>query len=273
MQFDATNPYHRYRLHYESDHQLSVPELIARGSVAAPTAGLLWHLLEHRASYIIAGPTDPTPGVGKTTTLNALLPFYPTDTAMVYTLGLYEDFAFMKETTPTETTVLANEVSNHLPIYMWGRGARKFLCLPAEGYTIATTCHADTLADVMDILTSDLRLTPQDIHQLQVIVNIGLWGRTWPQKRRWLTTHFLTPDAADGTIINAQPISRWEAATDTFSAPDPTVVAAMARWAGESPEQFGQAVQRKTDALTEWAAQKLTQEETIAAVQAFRATS
>src|SRR5271165_6879000 len=97
MQFDATNPYHRYMLHYESDHQLALPEIIAQGSIDAHAAAIIWLLIEHRASFIIAGPTDPTPGVGKTTTLNALLPFYPDATGFVYTLGMYEDFAFTNE--------------------------------------------------------------------------------------------------------------------------------------------------------------------------------
>lgn len=229
MYFDASNPYHRQRLHYESQRQLSLPELIARGSLDAATGAVLWTLLERRASYIVAGPTDPTPGVGKTTTLNSLLPYYPRGTGLVYTLGMYEDFDFVEQVTPQETTVLANEVSNHLPIYMWGGHARTFLRLPEKGFTIATTCHADQLADVMRILQRDLRLHDDEIRQIRFIVNIGLVGHTWPQRRRWLTTHFILPPGAepDPTLL----IARWREKTDTFSTPAPAVVAAMATWA------------------------------------------
>jgi hypothetical protein len=276
MQFDASNPYHRYRLHYESNHQLSLPELIARGSVDAPTAAVVWHLIEHRASYIIAGPTDPTPGVGKTTTLNALLPFYPTGTGLVYTLGMYEDFEFTKDVPAAETTVLANEVSDHLVIYMWGRPARKFLRLPAQGFAIATSCHADTLADVMNIFTNDIRLTTHDIQQIQLIVNIGLHGRTWPQQRRWLTTHFVPPPGvapANATTVGGVPvqlISCWNAKPDTFAAPTPEVIATMATWTGETPEAFQATVARRATVLADLAAQRADQQETILAVQAFR---
>ena len=272
MQFDATNPYHRRRLHYESDHQLSLPELIARNSADATTAAVVWCLLEHRASYIIAGPTDPTPGVGKTTTLNALLPFYPAGTGLVYTLGMYEDFAFLPEVPPAETTVLANEVSDHLSIYMWGRSARKFLRLPRQGFAIATSCHADTLKDVLTILTDDIRLTTPDIQRLQLIVNIGLHGRVWPQKRRWMTTHFVLPANADpaATSPTLQMISCWDETTDTFLPPDATTIAAMAAWAGISSEAFQTEVQRRATVLSELAAQQADQHTTMLALQTFR---
>ncbi len=285
MYFDASNPYHRYRLHYESNHQLSVPELIARGSVDAHTAAIVWYLLEHRASYIIAGPTDPTPGVGKTTTLNALLPFYPAGTGLVYTLGMYEDFEFTKETPPRETTVLANEVSDHLVIYMWGKPARRFLRLPGQGFAIATSCHADTLKDVLAILTDDIRLAPREIQQIQLIVNIGLHGQRWPQQRRWLTTHFIAPpvpgaanvtDAAreakptDKNNVPVQVVSCWDKTADTFVPPAPEVVAAMAAWIGVTPEVFQAEVARREAALADLAAQKADQPDTILAVQAFR---
>jgi hypothetical protein len=287
MYFDASNPYHRYRLHYESNHQLSLPELIARGSVDAHTAAIVWYLLEHRASYIIAGPTDPTPGVGKTTTLNALLPFYPAGTGLVYTLGMYEDFAFTKEAPPRETTVLANEVSDHLVIYMWGKPARRFLRLPAQGFAIATSCHADTLKDVLAILTDDIHLLPREIQQIQLIVNIGLHGHRWPQQRRWLTTHFIPPATSGATDAPAdaspagkhalpvpvQMVSCWDKTTDSFIPPAPEVVAALAAWAGVTPEVFQAAVARREHVLADLAAQKADQPETILAVQAFRASA
>lgn len=278
MYFDASNPYHRHMLHYESDHQLAIPELIARGSVDAHTAATVWYLLERRASIIVAGPTDPTPGVGKTTTLNALLPFYPTGTGLVYTLGMYEDFAFTEETPPAETTVLANEVSDHLRIYMWGGVARRFLRLPEQGFAVATSCHADTLADVMAMLTDDIKLTTPDVERLQLIVNIGLNGRGRPAKRRWLTTNFIIPGSdanSDSAVASTRApqtalVTRWDATTDTFSTPTNGVTAAMANWAGVATEQFAAAVQRRAVCLQDLADSGADMVATIQAVQAFR---
>src|SRR5579884_3465394 len=128
--FDPRSSYHRRMWHYESGTPLSVAQLISLGSLDARTAALLWLLIEHHQSLIVSGPTDPTPGVGKTTTLNALLGFLPAGTGFVYTVGMYENFDFLNETTPHETTVLANEVSDHLRIYMWGKPARRLIRLP-----------------------------------------------------------------------------------------------------------------------------------------------
>ena len=104
-------------------------QIIAVHSVDAQTAALTWLLLEHGASLTVAGPTDPQPGIGKTTTLNALLQFVPEDTALAYMSGMYENFAFtqLPDIEPAHTYALCNEVSDHLPIYMWGRVARRYL--------------------------------------------------------------------------------------------------------------------------------------------------
>jgi hypothetical protein len=192
--FDPRSPYQRRMWHYDSDHPLSVAQLIAYGSLDARTAALLWLLVEKHQSLIVSGPTDPTPGVGKTTTLNALLEFLPGGSTLVYTAGMYEDFSFKEQVTPETTCVLANEVSDHLRIYMWGRVARALLRLPEEGYAVATSCHADTIDDVMNMLLGDLRLTTADTRRLGVIVNIGLVGRVWPPKRRFLSVYFADPD-------------------------------------------------------------------------------
>ena len=43
--FDPRSPYQRRMWHYDSDHPLSVAQLIASGSLDARTAALLWLLV------------------------------------------------------------------------------------------------------------------------------------------------------------------------------------------------------------------------------------
>ncbi|MBF6590579.1 MAG: Flp pilus assembly complex ATPase component TadA, partial [Ktedonobacterales bacterium] len=225
--FNPRSPYHRRMLHYESDRPLSVAQLVALGSLDARTAGLLWLLIERHCSVIVSGPTDPTPGVGKTTTLNALLGFLPAGSTLVYTLGMYEDFAGLQEVDPATSCVLANEVSDHLRIYMWGGVARKLLRLPQRGFAIATSCHADTIDDVVSMLRNDLRLTLEDMRHLGVIINIGLVGHVWPPRRRFLTVNFLDPRVPGGALDDATgtpprigpqplPLATWNAHDDSF---------------------------------------------------------
>lgn len=249
--FDPRIPYHRRMWHYDSDRQLSVAQLIALGSLDARTAALLWLLVERHQSLIVSGPTDPTPGVGKTTTLNALLGFLPPGTTLVYTTGMYEDFGFRDEVEPATTCVLANEVSNHLRIYMWGGVARELLNLPGEGYAVATSCHADTVQDVLSMLRHDLRLPADTVRGLGIIVNIGLVGRAWPPRRRFLTVNFLAPEAPDGApnATRLIPLAEWQASDDTFVPATQEALAEVAAATGMSLVDFCAAVERRQRVL------------------------
>ncbi len=274
--FDARNPYERHMWHYESDRPLSVAQLIALGSLDTRTAALLWMLIERHTSFIISGPTSPTPGVGKTTTLNSMLDFLPDGTSLVYTSGMFERFEFLEVTEAASTCVLCNEVSDHLRIYMWGRVARRFLDLPAEGYAIATSMHADTLDDVLSALMDDLHLSAEQTSRLGVIVNIGIVGRIWPPRRRFLTVNLLLPSAPAHPLkdpndledrgappaipprttrsqINILPLSRWEAKSDTFTAPDAETLAAVAAFLCMDTNSFNAALQRRIKCLEDLA--------------------
>ncbi|HLG61324.1 MAG TPA: hypothetical protein VKY19_05290 [Ktedonosporobacter sp.] len=253
--FDPRDPYERYYWHYESRRPLSIAQIIALGSVDAETAALVWLLLEQGASLTVAGPTDPQPGVGKTTTLNALLQFLPEGTALAYMSGMYENFAFTRlpDVDPATTYALCNEVSDHLPIYMWGRIARRYLTLPAQGYHIATSVHADTIDDVMYMYQHDLRLKAEDIRRLGLVVNIGLAGRIYPPKRRWFTTHFIQPDATPGRPdeIMPVPLSLWNNFDDTFEHADQPILADLATWTGMTCQDFTAALELRCDCLND----------------------
>jgi hypothetical protein len=259
--FDPRSPYQRRMWHYDSDHPLSVAQLIASGSLDARTAALLWLLVEKHQSLIVSGPTDPTPGIGKTTTLNALLQFLPGGSTLVYTAGMYEDFSFKEQVTPETTCVLANEVSDHLRIYMWGRVARALLRLPEKGYAVATSCHADTIDDVMNMLLGDLRLTTADVRRLGVIVNIGLVGRVWPPKRRFLSVYFADPDenadtaGAPSSHGAARPnllcLASWDPTTDTQICATDETLARLAGALGMERAAFDEALARREAVLIE----------------------
>lgn len=286
FEFNPQIPYHRRMWHYESDRPLSVAQLVSLGSLDASTGALLWLLIEHHVSVIVSGPTDPTPGVGKTTTLNAMLDFLPAGSALVYTLGMYEDFAFRQEpgVDPATTCVLANEVSDHLRIYMWAGAARRLLRLPKDSYAIATSCHADTVEDVLRMLMGDLRLSPEDVGRLGVIINIGLVGRVWPPRRRFLTVNYVVPSDAQVPTVGSTPgstgvgnvavagnlsgvyerqrakvqlasIAAWDPASDTFVGPEATTLDLLAARVGMTPAAFRAAHERRAAVLADLAAE------------------
>ena len=251
--FDPRDPYERYWWHYDSRRQLSTAQIIALDSVDSKTIAMVWLMLEHGASLTVAGPTDPQPGIGKTTTLNALLQFLPEGTALAYMSGMYEDFAFtqLPDIDPASTYALCNEVSDHLPIYMWGRVARRYLTLPTRGYHIATSVHADTIDDVIHMYEHNLRVNVADIRRLGLVVNIGLVGHVYPLRRRWLTTHFLQPQAdptCPDTVISL-PLSLWNDFDDTFEHAKQPILNELANWVGISHAEFAVALQQRVECL------------------------
>lgn len=253
--FDPRDPYERYWWHYDSRRPLSLAQIIALGSVDVSTAALVWLILEHGVSLTVAGPTDPQPGIGKTTTLNALLQFLPEGISLAYMSGMYEDFAFtqLPDVEPEKIYALCNEVSNHLPIYMWGRIARRYLMLPAQGYHIATSVHADTIREVVQMYQRDLRIPVEDIRRLGLVVNIGLTGRIYPLRRRWFTTHFFRPQAnpAYPDKIELLLLSTWNEVEDTFELAEQAVLDELANLLGMTPAEFALALQARIACLSE----------------------
>lgn len=253
--FDPRDPYERYWWHYDSRRPLSLAQIIALGSVDVSTAALVWLILEHGVSLTVAGPTDPQPGIGKTTTLNALLQFLPEGISLAYMSGMYEDFAFtqLPDVEPEKIYALCNEVSNHLPIYMWGRIARRYLMLPAQGYHIATSVHADTIREVVQMYQRDLRIPIEDIRRLGLVVNIGLTGRIYPLRRRWFTTHFFRPQAnpANPDKIELLLLSTWNEVEDTFELAEQAVLDELANLLGMTPAEFAPALQARIACLSE----------------------
>ena len=251
--FDPRDPYERCYWHYDSRRPLSIARLIGVGSVDAQTASLVWLLLDRGSSFTIAGPTDPKPGVGKTTVLNALLQLLPGEATLAYTSGIYEDFAFtrLSQGAPNSTYVLCNEISDHQPFYMWGRVARQYLLLASQGYRIATTVHADTIDDVIYLFQRELRLSSEAIRRLGLVVHIGLVGEEPAVGRRWLSVHFLQPamdPAKPGALVPIQ-LSRWDERTDTFVHADCSVMEGLATWAGMPKEAFAAALKLRKDCL------------------------
>ncbi|MFM9105969.1 MAG: hypothetical protein ACKOWF_04645, partial [Chloroflexota bacterium] len=83
-------------------------------------------------------------GAGKTTLLSALAAALPPERLPVHLRGSYEDFAAFADPTATPETmaVLVNELSDHLPVYLWGDGLARLARLRAAGFQVLATAHA-----------------------------------------------------------------------------------------------------------------------------------
>jgi energy-coupling factor transporter ATP-binding protein EcfA2 len=117
---------------------------------------------------VISGPS----GVGKTTLLTALLDFLPARTRRIYPRGCFETFAFLSDPAfPAETALLINEISPHLPVYLWGPAVARMLESAHRGYTVLATAHADTVQEFVGVLTgSPLRLPTSLVAAFEFVV-------------------------------------------------------------------------------------------------------
>ncbi len=161
-------PYGWWGLERATPHPLTLPRLISTGMLGAGEAALLTLAIEMRRSIIVAAEED---GAGKTTLLTALLAFMDPQTRPIYIRGIYERFAYIDALDPENRYVLCNEISAHLPTYLWGRGVRYLFEGLARGFPLATTMHAGSASDVLATLQRyPLEVLPADVAGLDLVV-------------------------------------------------------------------------------------------------------
>ena len=146
--------------HWAPPQPLSAVEIVGSGAVDERLMALLWALVARRRSVMLA---SEAPQAGKTTTLSALVDFLPEGTVGVFLRGWYADFDWTAEIGPERAYLLINELSDHLPIYVWGRTAQGALRLAGEGYGMGATMHADSLPEAIDTLRDELGATDADL--------------------------------------------------------------------------------------------------------------
>ena len=192
----------------------SIVELIATGVLDADLAALAWILVEAQLPLIVAGLHQ---GTGKTTVLEALLDFLPPATRRIDLAGEAEDFGWLPEAEalgwtrggprvpaaipvgPAGTLLVAAEISEHLPIYTWGRAARTLVRAASIGYGIAATLHADRLEEVHALLRGrPIGLTDDELTYLGLIVIVRAErGPDGHIRRRVVAAHYARPVGRD----------------------------------------------------------------------------
>jgi energy-coupling factor transporter ATP-binding protein EcfA2 len=174
--------------------------LIAQDVVTAEAMAMLSLLIGQRSSCIVAaGPS----GAGKTTLLTSLLAFLPRETRLVYLRGSYESFDFVRETNPATSALLVNELSPHLPVYLWGQGARTAFELALRGYQLLATAHATSIEELIYQLSSyPLRLPSALIAAAQLVVLLDAWYDQGTVRRQVRTIAWLqAAKHADGLTV------------------------------------------------------------------------
>jgi hypothetical protein len=147
-----------------------VRDLLRDGTIEAWTAAQLWAALARRGSVVVVAEAG---GTGKTTLLTALLEFLPVGTRRLYLRGCYESFSFLTDSdvSPDASALLINEISPHLPVYLWGPAVEQALAAGRRGFTLLATAHADSVPRFVGLLTgSPLRIPASQIAGFQYVV-------------------------------------------------------------------------------------------------------
>ena len=162
-------PYHWWGPGPAPPAPLSLQNLVANGTIDLESAVTLWACLRQRRSVIIIGGPG---GVGKSTLLHALVPALPDGTHRVYLRGCHETFAFLRDPclTPDKSAVLINELSPHLPVYLWGGAVERLLSVGGDGYQLLATAHGRSVVEFVASLTgSPLRIPAPNIAAFNVV--------------------------------------------------------------------------------------------------------
>ncbi len=166
---------------WEPPPERTLLDLLRDGTLTPEIAALLWGALTRRASLVVAaGPR----GVGKSTLLNALLACYPAASRNLYLRGCYETFAFLEDPAvgPATSVLLVNELSSHLPVYLWGPGVRHLFQAAGQGLTFAATAHATRIEDLIGMLAGyPLRVAVAEL----ATINLVALMKPVSQSDRW----------------------------------------------------------------------------------------
>jgi hypothetical protein len=150
------------------DENLSILDVVNFGTIDFKLAGLLWLLMEHRPSVMVAaGPI----WAGKTTLFHALLDFLRPEIAQVSLRGYDEDFKSLGNDEPENTYLITEEISNHSYEYLWGSQVTKAFELLPKGYALGGTIHARDIREVAYVLNA-LRVPLPLIASLGIIITL-----------------------------------------------------------------------------------------------------
>ncbi|MEJ7763560.1 MAG: hypothetical protein WKF80_12275 [Thermomicrobiales bacterium] len=206
----------------------SLAGLVRSGVLSPGIATLLTEIVaRHRSLVVIAAGA----GVGKTTLLTSLLPALDTGTRRIFLRGTHESFDFRLDPTvvPRETALMVNEISPHLPAYLWGPAVGRSLRLGLEGYAILATAHAGSVESFLATLAGPpLALRGREIAVLETVALlapddepsptgrglhrvVGVWGMMWTRTGAGLQIMPLSRPARTGSAakLDVAAIVRW----------------------------------------------------------------
>lgn len=225
---------------WEPPVPMSLTELLEAGNFDARSAALAWMVMEAHGSLLIAAEQ---PHSGKTTTLTAFLDFVPNGVRRVFVRGWSETFDYLEQTEPKDTLLLANELSSHLPVYLWGPKAVRVFRSLRKGYALGSTLHADTAEEAVAQLTGELGVAPADLQRVDLLAVMRLYGTSrGGVARRLVSLH---------RVAGLVPLVDWDQATDEHRHHESAQLELLCLRSQKPYEELASELQRRTAFIEE----------------------
>lgn len=173
-------------------HPMSAVEIIGTPAIDTRLMATLWAVVSRRRGVMLS---SEAPHAGKTTTLSALVDFLPDNTTGIFVRGWWETYDWTDEIPDGTGYLLINEMSDHLPIYVWGRAALGALRLAGQGWGLGATMHADSLSEAIDALRG-LGATDADLAGLAIYLQYSAYATPAGMYRRVEEAWHLRLDAS-----------------------------------------------------------------------------
>jgi hypothetical protein len=142
---------------------------------------------------------------------------------------------------------MVNEMSDHLPVYSWGPYVVKAFELAADGYTLLTTMHAETVEGVIEQLTDENDVPRENVGYLSFVVPLYVGVRDGRRVRRVSEVGVLEPL---GGSYDRHSVVKWDADSDAFDVlSTPAQINAAARRLGMEDDEFLQGLNLRQEFL------------------------
>jgi len=194
---------------------LSIVDLVEANTLTAEMAAYSLYLMSRGASALTAAMPQNS---GKTTLLGCLLTGTP-PASRIRMVTSADSLANVDAASDPHQTLLVHEISPApIPGYLWGEDIRQAFGLIQPGCAFASCMHADTLAQLSQILTSDgPGISPSDILKIDLLCFLHMDTDEKGYRRRVATLYEAFGDAGVHRLI-----FEWSASTDSFSKHDDT---------------------------------------------------
>jgi hypothetical protein len=240
-------PFGWWGYHWSPPEPRSLVWLLQAGALDARLAAFLSLAVEFRRTIVVVAEPQEA---GKTTLLTALLDFLPPDAQPVYLRGWYERFTFLDSVPRERAYLLCNEISAHLPTYLWGQGVRRVFQAGIDGYPFVTTMHATSAAEAIDLLRRyPLEVSAEHIPAIDLVITLDMGYVNTSLVRRVIRVEEVSATSAPYAVATLSERSLLRAPLEHRTG---RLISRVAAWCGCSDDEASRLLSRRERQLESW---------------------